>query len=202
MPLAKSAKATPASLCALASALGLILKAIRGNRVSQDRKQSTFVTVIAWIFITISGFGTVISILQNIMVQTVFRSSEVSQVMHAPPPRAPPVAAFMATHFQWFFLAFLLVSALMLASSIGLLMCRNWACLSFIGLLSLAILWQIGGLALQFSMFSSMREQFSAASVGMEPFFIAVAGSGRGVYPVSPNNTLQPTQNRCAVSVG
>ena len=147
--------------------------------MSEDRKQSTFVTVVAWIFIALSGFGTVISILQNIMVQTVFRSPEVSQAMQAPPPGAPPFAAFLATHFQWFFLAFLLVSAFMLASSIGLLKRHNWARLSFIGLLSLAILWQVGGLALQFFMFSSMREQFSAAAVqggpDMGPFFVAIA---------------------------
>ena len=147
--------------------------------MSEDRKQSTFVTVFAWIFIALSGFGTVISILQNIMVQTVFRNPEVSQAMQAPPPGAPPFTAFMVTHFQWFFLAFLLVSAFMLASSIGLLKRRNWARLSFIGLLSLAIFWQVGGLALQFSMFSSMREQFSAAAVqggpDMGSFFIAIA---------------------------
>lgn len=147
--------------------------------MSEDRKQSTFVTVVAWIFIALSGLGTVISILQNIMVQTVFRSPEISQAMQAPPPGASPFAAFMAAHFQWFFFALLLVSAFMLASSIGLLKRRNWARLSFICLLSLAILWQVGGLALQFSTFSSMREQFSAAAVhggpDMAPFFIAIA---------------------------
>ena len=147
--------------------------------MSEDRKQSTFVTVVAWIFIALSGFGTAISILQNILVQTVFRSPEVSQAVQTPPPGTPPFAAFMTAHFQWFFLAFLLVSAFMLASSIGLLKRRNWARLSFIGLLSLAILWQIGGLALQFSMISSMRQQFSAAAVqggpDMAPFFIGIA---------------------------
>lgn len=147
--------------------------------MSEDRKQSTFVTVVAWIFIALSGFGTVISILQNIMVQTMFRNPEMSQGMQALPPGAPPFAAFMATHPQWFFLGFLLVSAIMLASSIGLLKRRNWARLSFIGLLSLAILWQVGSLAFQFSMFSSMREQFSASAVhggpDMAPFFIAIA---------------------------
>ncbi len=147
--------------------------------MSEDRKQSTFVTVVAWIFIALSGFGTVISILQNIMIQAVFRSPEISRAMQAQQLDAPPFAAFMATHYQWFFFAFLLVSAFMLASSIGLLKRHNWARLCLIGLLSLAILWQVGSLTLQFSMFSSMREQFSAA-VGdggpdMAPFFIAIA---------------------------
>lgn len=146
--------------------------------MSEDRKQSTFVTVVAWIFIALSGFGTVISVLQNIMVQTVFRRADMSQAMQAPSD-APPIAAFMAAHLQWLFLAFLLVSAFMLASSIGLLKRHNWARLSFIGLLSLAILWQVVGFVVQISMFSSMRERFSAEAVqgglDMGPFFVAIA---------------------------
>ena len=120
--------------------------------------------------------------LQNIMIQTVFRSPEISQAMQAPPPDTPPFAAFMAAHIQLFFFAFLLVSAFMLASAIGLLKRRNWARLSIIGLLFLAILWQIGGLAFQFSMFSSMRDQFSAVAVPGEPdlapFIIAITVVG------------------------
>lgn len=147
--------------------------------MNENRAKSTFVTVVAWIFIALSGFGTVIALLQNILVQTVFRSPDVTQAMHVSPPGAPPFAAFMATHFQWFFLAFLLVSAFMLVSSIGLLRRWNWARLCFVGLMVLAIAWQLAGLGLQFVMFSSMREQFSIASAqggpDMAPFFIAIA---------------------------
>lgn len=147
--------------------------------MSESRIQSTFVTVVAWIFIVLSGFGTVIAVLQNVMIQTVFRSPEVAQAMQAPPPGMPPFAAFMATHFQWFFLGFLALSAFTLASSIGLLRRLNWARLCFIGILSLAILWQVTGLVLQFFMFSSMRQQFSAAAaqggLDMGPFFIGIA---------------------------
>lgn len=148
--------------------------------MAQVQQRSTFVTVLAWIFIALSGFSFIISILQNIMIFTVFRSPEVSQAMQAPPPPGmPPAAAFMTSHFYLFFLAFLLLSAFTLASSIGLLKRWNWARLCFIGIMVLGILWNLGGLVFQFSMFSSMQEQFSAAATrgapDMQPFFIAVA---------------------------
>lgn len=151
--------------------------------MAQDQPQSTFVTVLAWIAIVLSGFSTLISILQNIMLHTVFRRAGFDQAVQAPPPPGtPPVVAFMLGHFQLFFLAFLLVSVLALISSIGLLKRRNWARLCFIGLMVLAVAWQLGGLALQFSMFPSMQQQFTAAGArgtpDMQPFVIAIAAIG------------------------
>ena len=42
--------------------------------------QSTFVTSLAWVFIVLSGFITLISIAQNIMISTMFPTDQ----MHAP----------------------------------------------------------------------------------------------------------------------
>lgn len=140
--------------------------------------RSTFVTVVAWIFIFFSGFGTLISILQNIMIQTVFNTSEIEKALQAPPPPgAPPFVMFLANHFQLFIVAFLVVSAVMLVSSIGLLRRKNWARLIFIGLMILGIVWNLGGLILQFTMFSSMQDSFVSApgAPDMKPFFIASA---------------------------
>lgn len=114
------------------------------------------------------------------MIQTVFRSPEMAQAMQAPPPSGtPPFATFMAANFQLFFLAFLLVSAFMLVSSIGLLKRWNWARICFVGLMGLGIIWQLVGLGIQFNMFSSMKQQFSATAThggpDMQPFFIAMA---------------------------
>lgn len=144
------------------------------------QQRSTFVTVLAWIFIALSGFSVIISVLQNIMIFAMLRSPEVSQAMQAPPPPGMPAgAAFMASHAYVFFLGFLLMSAFTLASSIGLLNRWNWARLSFIGIMLLGIVWNFVGLAIQFSMFASMKDQFlaSAASGGpdMQPFFIGIA---------------------------
>lgn len=149
-----------------------------GIGVNSTTDRSSFVTVVAWIFIVLSGFGTMISILQNIMIQTMFNASEMEKVMQAqPPPGSPPFATFMASHFQLFFASFLVVSALMLISSIGLLKRKNWARLIFIGLMSLGILWNIGGLALQFTMFSSVQNNFASVpdAPDMKSFMIAMA---------------------------
>jgi hypothetical protein len=148
--------------------------------VVQVQQRSTFVTVLAWIFIALSGFGTLISILQNIMIWTVFRSAEFGQAMQAPlPADTPPAIAFMFSHFYLFFLTFLLISVFTLASSIGLLKRKNWARLSFIGIMVLAVLWNLGGLVIQFSMFSSMQKNFSAApmpgGLDIRMFFVGIA---------------------------
>ena len=142
--------------------------------------RSSFVTVLAWVFIVLSGFSTMISILQNIMVWTMFRQPEVAQAMAEQPLQGmPPYAVFMMGHFQLFFLAFLLVSATTLASSIGLLKRMDWARMVFIALMFLGIAWNLLGLVWQFAMMSFMRGQFASMpqatdSPDMGPFFVAI----------------------------
>ncbi len=146
--------------------------------MAQVQARSTFVTLVGSIFIVLSSFGTLISILQNIMAFTVFQSPELRQVMESPQPGVPPVAAFMTSHFHLFTLAFLLVSVLTLVSAIGLLKRLNWARLCFIGIMALAVLWSLLSLVLQWMMSSFMLGQFAAASgengIDMRPFFLAV----------------------------
>ncbi|MDR2710892.1 MAG: hypothetical protein LBB65_06145, partial [Burkholderiales bacterium] len=135
--------------------------------IPEIQKRSTFVTVLAWIFIVLSGFYTLISIFQNIMIQTVFRSAGFfDPASRSPPtPGTPAFFKFMFDHIHWLFLFFLLLFAFMLICSIGLLKRRNWARLCFIGYLALGIVWNLAGLVIQFFMFSSMREEFAADSV-------------------------------------
>jgi hypothetical protein len=47
------------------------------------RHGSTFVTVVAWIFIVIAGFTTVISVLQNIMLNMIFPIGEINMASEA-----------------------------------------------------------------------------------------------------------------------
>lgn len=140
--------------------------------------RSSFVTVVAWIFIVLSGLGTLVSIMQNIMIQVMFNATEMEKAMHAaPPPGVPPFAAFMTSHFQLLFVAFLIISVSMLASSIGLLKRKNWARLIFICLMGLGILWNLGGLVLQLTMYSSMQSSFANVpdAADMKSFMIAMA---------------------------
>lgn len=143
------------------------------------QQRSTFVTVVAWIFIALSGFATIISVLQNIMIQTMFASPELEKAMAAPvPPDTPAFAAFLMHNIPLFFAAFLVVSAVTLAASIGLLLRKNWARVTFMGIMALGIVWSVGGLVMQFAMFSQMQDMAAAAPPGapdMGAFFTAIA---------------------------
>ncbi len=121
-------------------------------------ERSTFVTVLAWIFIVLSGFSTLMSIIQNIVMSIVFPFARMQASIEAAKARGdiPPGAEFMMGHIRMLFGAFLLLSAITLVASIGLLKRWNWARLVFIALMALGILWNIGSLFLQRLMLSGM----------------------------------------------
>ncbi len=104
--------------------------------------RSTFVTVVAWIFIVISGFMTFIGIAQNLMVMTMFDSVNVENI----PENTSAFGAFMMEHFQLFFLAFLLLSILVFVTSISLLKRHEWARKLFIALLSFMAIYTFGAM--------------------------------------------------------
>jgi len=148
--------------------------------VQQIEKPSTFVTVLAWIFIILSGFGVPIAALQNVMVWTVFSSPEFTQSFETSSSVDMPSAAiFLTSHMHLFFFAVLLFLVFTLVSSIGLLKRKHWARFSFVGLMLFGILWNLGGLVIQFSIYSSMQQEFSAMSTqggpNMDVFMFAMA---------------------------
>jgi len=120
------------------------------NATTVPVPRSTFVTVLAWIFIVLSGFATLISLMQNAMLFFMFRDAGFGQAMdklgHA--PNVPAFFFYFARYFYLFFALFLVLSAATLASSIGLLLRRNWGRILFIGLMGIGIAWNLGGLAL------------------------------------------------------
>lgn len=120
------------------------------NAIAVPLQRSTFVTVLAWIFIVLSGFATLVTLVQSVMVFAMFQAPEFSDAMakanHA--PNAPPFAAFFTRYFFVFFVFFFLVSAATLASSLGLLWRRNWARIVFIVLMAFAIFWNVAGLVI------------------------------------------------------
>jgi len=113
----------------------------------QAPPRSSFVTVVAWIFIVLSGFSTLIGALQNLMI----RSMPFDQLNSALQDSTAAQLPF-------------LLSLLMFISSIGLLRRHNWARLAFVGLLVLGIIYLLGGLFLQQSFMSSFNRSFSAAA--------------------------------------
>jgi hypothetical protein len=122
--------------------------------------RSTFVTAVAWLFIALAGFSTLVSLLQNLMVTFLFPADMLEQVglQGKNAPRIPPVAEFLLQNFRGLVFAMLLVTLAMLTASIGLLLRRNWARLLFVALLGLGIAWNIGGLAIAYAFFSEMMQ--------------------------------------------
>jgi len=120
--------------------------------------RSTFVTVVAWIFIVGAGSTVCISVLQAIMFAFIFPTEAFwsASNMSLDPEQTPAVVQFMAKHMLLVFAMFWCVAIATLVAAIGLLRRRNWARLAFVGLMGLAILWNLGGLWLQLSMFSSI----------------------------------------------
>lgn len=134
-----------------------------GANLSQEHVQrSTFVSVLAWIFIVLAGFALVISILQNIMITVMLPLEEMQKSLNAPEAQEMPAAAkFMFSHFTLFFRAFLVVTLVTFIAAIGLLKRKNWARIIFIVLMALGIAWNIGGVIFQNLFFQGMQSEMT-----------------------------------------
>jgi hypothetical protein len=122
--------------------------------------RSSFVTALAWIFIALAGFTSLISLLQTIMMRVMFRSEAMSAVLHdtSEGPPMPPLVTFLFGHFQWIPAFFLGISILTLIAAIALLRRHNWGRLVFIGVMAIGIAWEVGSLALMPFVFSSFTD--------------------------------------------
>jgi flagellar biogenesis protein FliO len=121
-------------------------------------KRSTFLTALAWIFIALSGFASLIALMQNIMLQTLFLPEMREHPMQTMPPGAPPQMLWVFDHFQWFFRLFLLLALLHLIAAIALLLRRTWGRLLFIGVMVFDCCYQLAGVALQWWMSGAMTQ--------------------------------------------
>lgn len=125
--------------------------------------RSTFVTVLAWIFIGLTGFTSLISLMQNLMLQLVFMplmQQQHAQMSQNLPHDMPVQVGWMFDHLFWFFRIFLLLSLSVLIASIGLLLRKEWARKLFIGLMAFGILYQIAGLFFQWWYMSAVFDHF------------------------------------------
>jgi hypothetical protein len=147
--------------------------------------RSSFVTALAWVFIVLGAFATVIAVLQNVMLSVMLPAGMPPIESQDKAQDIPAFARFMFDNFRFFFAGFLLVSAVTLASAIGLLKRMNWARLTFIGLMGFGILWNLGSVVLAVFMFSAMpspdnapaefREQHELMSTIMTVFIVVTA---------------------------
>jgi hypothetical protein len=140
-----------------------------GSPVNGNR--SNFVTVVAWVFIVFSGFGTLISLLQNLMIAQMHSDERFGPLMRDSSfaQSMPSIQRFMFTHLQAVVFVGLLMAIITLIASIGLLKRRNWARIVFVGLLSLSVVYLIFALVAQQRMFASMNTMFPGDSSAHGP---------------------------------
>lgn len=125
--------------------------------------QSSFVTVIAWLFIAFSSFGTLISILQNVMFTMMPRHQFDRALQDTTFTRGMTSGSVWAfSHFQLIAAVVLVLTLSLLAASVGLLRRREWARRLFIALLALAVVYGVAMLFEQHSMFASLNGSFPA----------------------------------------
>jgi len=110
---------------------------------------SNFVTVLAWIFIVITGFACFISILQNAMIFLFMPIDQIAASAARDQHNGSGFPIFMFQYMRWIFVLFFVVTLTAFVTSISLLKRKNWARIVFIGILGFGILWNILGLAFQ-----------------------------------------------------
>lgn len=150
------------------------------NTIATPR--STFVNVVAWVFLVFSGLGVLVGLLQNLMIHTIFPSDAFEQIAaQQPEPGMPPYVLWIFGHFKLFFALGLLLSAAHFVAALGLLRRWGWARWLFIGLMAFGIVSSLGGLVMQASVMTGMYEQFSLLHDGgqgqgpdMRAFFIGI----------------------------
>lgn len=121
-------------------------------------QKSTFVTVVAWIFIVLSGFGVLMLVMDTAIFWTFpfDRIMEQTATLNPHQPQLP--AEVMTAIVRWVLVVMLLIQVWVLASSIGLLQRKNWARISFIVLMVIGLVWN--GLYLLFGILGTVGIHF------------------------------------------
>lgn len=144
--------------------------------------RSSFVTVVAWIFIIFSGFATAVALLQGLVLFLLTPMDQLERALGETSAALPGIYVFLFRHIRLVFLFLALGAALSLAASIGLLQRREWARKLFVGLMVLGALTQVAGVAVQFLAARALQSQ--AAAFGDAPellWFVLVVNVAAGL---------------------
>jgi len=112
-------------------------------------RRSSFVTIVAWVFIAIAGFSTFAAIGENLLFRALANHGAVLPDFRGLSQHLPPMAALMFENIRWLLLALLVASVVTLTAAIGLLLRKNWARRLFIAVLVVSIVWNIANLVFQ-----------------------------------------------------
>ena len=128
--------------------------------IAPSPARSTFITVLAWLFIIGAGFATIVGIMQAAAMTFLMPSDEfwTSDQIPRGIENFPPAARFLFSKMQLFVVAFWLLSLVALVAGVGLLRRKNWARIILVVLFLIGIVWNLGGLWIQYQMVDFMRQ--------------------------------------------
>jgi hypothetical protein len=117
------------------------------NSIDSQRigPRSNFVTVTGWIFAILAGGVSAISLLQNVMFHTLFRTDPAFDALASNKEELDQFQ-WMMKAMPWLMGLVFVASITTLTAAIGLIRRIEWARRIFLAMLALMILWQIGGL--------------------------------------------------------
>ncbi len=114
--------------------------------------RSLFVTITAWVFIVLGALATASALIQNAAVASLLPATVVAM----PAQPLPLLTGLLLGYLPWVVGLGLVMSLATLASAIGLLLRLDWARRAFIGLLVVAIVFNLLGLWLQHEVVQSV----------------------------------------------
>lgn len=128
--------------------------------------RSTFVSVVAWVFIGLSGLMIFIMLLDSFLLPQLFMPM-LQQMRSAATPDLSPFLNWYLGHIVWLCYLMLLLSFAHLLASIGLLKRKNWGRRLFIGLIGADMVFQLIGAAVQWSVagpiqHATLKAQFAS----------------------------------------
>jgi hypothetical protein len=129
------------------------------------------VTVVAWVFIVISGFAALVCILQSILIAVMFPHGLMQQVSTQPGTHVREFARLMFNHIQMIFLLLLMVYAATLVTAIGLLKRENWARIVFVGLMGVGVAWNVASILLMYYFLPSTSEMLTTETLALPDQF-------------------------------
>jgi hypothetical protein len=153
--------------------------------------RSQFVTLTAWVFLALGAMATISAVLQNATLASWLPGL---QGLGAAQP-LPWLTHLMVGYLPWVMGAGLAISLATMVSAVGLLLRLEWARLSFIGLLGIAIAANLLGLWLQHEVVQSVVD----ATLARSPLPPAAANLFGGLVTASQVMAVLVTLAACAL---
>ena len=125
-----------------------------------------FITILSWILIIFGGFGSLISIGQNILVSFNFPVAVSTSTLS----QNHTFIDLLFANIRYIFIFVFIIAVITFISGIGLLKRQNWGRILSIILMFIGVLWNICGVIYQFVLFPSISREFFGSESDLSSF--------------------------------